>query len=68
VRLRTEFTRLEPGVWLPRAVETYAEGRKFLFGHFRVHTTTAYDGYRRFEVDVLGTAGPAPPGPPERLW
>lgn len=50
--LRTEFRRLEEGAWLPRLTEVSAEGRKLLFKGFRIHTTTTYGNYRRFEVDV----------------
>jgi hypothetical protein len=47
------FRRLEEGVWLPRSLAVSAEGRKLLFKGFRVRSTTTYDRYRRFEVDVL---------------
>jgi hypothetical protein len=46
------FRRLEEGAWLPRSLAVSAEGRKLLFKGFRVRTTTTYDRYRRFEVDV----------------
>jgi hypothetical protein len=47
------FRRLEEGVWLPRSLAVSAKGKKLLFKGFRVRTTTTYDRYRRFEVDVL---------------
>jgi hypothetical protein len=47
-----EFTRMEAGVWLPRRVESRAEGRKLLLSRFRTRTTTTYSNYRRFAVDV----------------
>lgn len=50
--LRMAFTRVEEGVWLPRQLETYAEGRRFLFRRFRSRRTTTYSDFRRFEVDV----------------
>ena len=50
---QARFRRLEEGVWLPLAVAVSAEGKKLLFKGFRVRTTTTYDRYRRFEVDVL---------------
>ena len=46
------FRRLEEGVWLPRSLAVSAKGKKLLFKGFRVRTTTTYDRYRRFEVDV----------------
>lgn len=46
------FTYMEEGVWLPLRLETYAEGRRFLFRKFRTRRTTTYSNYRRFEVDV----------------
>ena len=46
------FRRLEEGVWLPRSLAVSAQGKKLLFKGFRVRTTTTYDRYRRFEVDV----------------
>lgn len=49
---RTEFRRLEEGAWLPRVVEAAAEGRKLVFRGFRVRTTSTYENYRRFEVEV----------------
>jgi len=51
--LHAQFRRLEEGVWLPRSLAVSAEGKKLLFKGFRVRTTTTYDRYRRFEVDVL---------------
>jgi hypothetical protein len=50
---QARFRRLEEGVWLPRSLAVSAEGKKLLFKGFRVRTTTTYDRYRRFEVDVL---------------
>ena len=47
------FRRLEEGVWLPRSLAVSAKGKKLLFKGFRVRTSTTYDRYRRFEVDVL---------------
>jgi len=46
------FTHMEDGVWLPRRLETYAEGRRILFRRFRWRRTSTYSNYRRFEVDV----------------
>jgi hypothetical protein len=46
------FAHMEEGVWLPRRLEAYAEGRRFLFRRFRSRRTTTYSNYRRFEVDV----------------
>ena len=46
------FTRMEEGVWLPRSLEAYAEGRRFLFRKFRSRRTTTYSNFRRFDVDV----------------
>ena len=46
------FTHMEDGVWLPRRLETYAEGRRLLFRRFRSRRTSTYSNYRRFEVDV----------------
>jgi hypothetical protein len=57
--LRTEFRRLEEGAWLPRSAEVCAEGRKLLFKGFRIRTTTRYDNYRRFEVQVQEELRPA---------
>jgi hypothetical protein len=65
--LRTEFVRLEDGVWLPRSVETLAVGRKLLLRRFRVRTTTSYARYRRFEVEVKEEVSEAPE-PPGRMW
>jgi hypothetical protein len=53
-----EFQRMEDGVWLPRRVETRAEGRKLLFAAFRTRTTTTYANYRRFRVDVEERVSP----------
>ena len=50
--LSMAFTRMEEGVWLPRRLETYAEGRRFLFQRFRSRRTTTYSNFRRFEVEV----------------
>ena len=47
------FRRLEEGVWLPHSLAVSAVGKKLLFKGFHVRTTTTYDRYRRFEVDVL---------------
>jgi hypothetical protein len=52
------FTHMEDGVWLPRRLETYAEGRRFLFRRFRSRRTSTYSNYRRFEVDVQETIRP----------
>ena len=52
------FTHMEDGVWLPRRLETYAEGRRILFRRFRWRRTSTYSNYRRFEVDVQGTIRP----------
>lgn len=49
---RTEFARMEEGVWLPRRLEASAEGRKLLVRGFRVRTATTFDNYRRFEVET----------------
>jgi hypothetical protein len=46
------FTRMEEGVWLPRSLEAYAEGRRLLFRRFRSRRTTTYSNYRRFDVEV----------------
>lgn len=50
--LRTEFTRMEQGVWLPRLIETSAAGRKLLFKSFHTRTVTSFCDYRRFAVEV----------------
>jgi hypothetical protein len=52
------FTRMEEGVWLPRSLEAYAEGRRFLFRRFRSRRTMTYSNYRRFDVDVKEQAHP----------
>jgi hypothetical protein len=46
------FTRMEDGVWLPRRVETSAEGRRFVFRRFHARRRITYSNFRRFEVDV----------------
>jgi hypothetical protein len=46
------FSRMEDGVWLPRGLEAYAEGRRLLFLRFRSRRTTTYSNFRRFEVAV----------------
>jgi hypothetical protein len=46
------FRRLEEGAWLPRSMAASATGRRFLFRSFRFRTTTSYENYRRFEVEV----------------
>lgn len=46
------FARMEDGVWLPRRLEAYAEGRRWLFRRFRSRRTTVYSHYRRFQVGV----------------
>ena len=58
VTFRAEFRRLEAGVWLPRALEAAADGKKLLFRVFRVRTTTTYENYRRFEVEVQENVRP----------
>jgi hypothetical protein len=65
-----EFTRLEPGVWLPRSVETVVLGRKLLVSALRVRRLATYSGFRRFEVDVEESvvAEPPAPEPPPPLW
>jgi len=68
LRFRTEFTRLEDGVWLPRSVEALLVGRKFLVSGFRVRTTTSYGRYRRFEVEVQEEVHETPGGQPNELW
>ncbi len=50
--LHLEFVRMEPGVWLPSLIEGSAAGRKLLFIGFRVRERLAFDGFRRFTVDV----------------
>lgn len=52
------FRRLEEGVWLPNSVAVAATGKKLLFKGFHARTTTTYDRYRRFEVDVLEEVRP----------
>lgn len=64
LRLRVEFARQPDGVWLPRSVETLAAGRKLLLRGFRVRTTTRYERYRRFEVEVQEEHFERP----EQLW
>jgi hypothetical protein len=49
---RARFRRLEEGAWLPSSLAVSAEGKRLLFKGFRIRTTTAYERYRRFEVDV----------------
>ena len=46
------FSRMEDGVWLPRRLEAYAEGRRLVFFRFRSRRTSKYSNYRRFEVGV----------------
>jgi hypothetical protein len=46
------FRRLEEGAWLPRSMAASATGKKLLFRSFRARTTTTYENYRRFEVEV----------------
>ena len=50
--LRTEFARMEEGVWLPRRLEQSAAGRKLLIKGFHTRTVTTYGNYRRFEVEI----------------
>jgi hypothetical protein len=64
--VKLEFTRLPDGVWLPRRVESLAEGRKFLVSGFRVRTITSYGRYRRFEVEVQEEVQPG--RQPNELW
>jgi hypothetical protein len=52
------FTYVEDGVWLPLRLETYAEGRRFLFRRFRSRRTSTYSNYRRFEVGIQETLHP----------
>jgi hypothetical protein len=52
------FTHMEDGVWLPRRLETYAEGRRLFFRRFRSRRTSTYSNYRRFEVDIQETLHP----------
>jgi hypothetical protein len=66
--LKLEFTRLPDGVWLPRRVESRAEGRKFLVSGFRVRTITSYGRYRRFEVEVQEEVHETPARQPNKLW
>ena len=49
---QARFRRLEEGAWLPRSLAVSAEGKRLLFKGFRLRTTTTYERYRRFEVDV----------------
>jgi len=55
--LRADFVRLEPGLWLPRQVQSGAEGRKLLFVGFHLRETLWFDNYRRFEVSTGETFG-----------
>jgi len=50
--LRADFVRLEPGLWLPRQVQSGAEGRKLLFVGFHLRETLWFDNYRHFEVST----------------
>ena len=64
VSFEMSFTRVERGVWLPRRLEAYAEGRRFPFRSFRTRRTATYSNYRRFDVDTEERIRPEERGRP----
>jgi hypothetical protein len=49
--VRSEFVKVEEGVWLPRRIETQVEGRILLVKGIRERTTATFDRYRRFSTE-----------------
>jgi hypothetical protein len=49
--VRSEFVKVEEGVWLPRRIETRVEGRILLVKGIRERTTATFDRYRRFSTE-----------------